>query len=74
MTLVIAARKSRSYFHAHEIVVITNQPLRQFLHKQDTIGKLVKWSIELSSFEYRDGSEEINAEQKIKEVESKHNS
>ena len=51
MALVVAARKLRPYFQAHKIVVVTNQPLRQILHKPDISGRLVKWSVELSEFD-----------------------
>ena len=51
MALVVAARKLRPYFQAHKIVVVTNQPLRQILHKPDFSGRLVKWSVELNEFD-----------------------
>ena len=91
MTLVVAARKLRPYFQAHEIVVVTNQLLRQILHKSDISGRLIRWSVELSEFDisyylkyaikahalvgfindYNEESEEMDAEQKIKEAEKK---
>ncbi|XP_077240348.1 uncharacterized protein LOC143881245 [Tasmannia lanceolata] len=49
----MAARKLRPYFQAHTIKVLTNQPLRQVLHKPDTSGRLVKWAVELSEFDIR---------------------
>lgn len=51
LALVVAARKLRPYFQAFPISVITNQPLRQTLHKPDASGRLVKWAIELSEFD-----------------------
>ncbi|XP_077222178.1 uncharacterized protein LOC143856020 [Tasmannia lanceolata] len=51
--LVMAARKLRPYFQAHTIKVLTDQPLRQVLHKLDTSGRLVKWAVELSEFDIR---------------------
>ncbi|XP_077215675.1 uncharacterized protein LOC143850303 [Tasmannia lanceolata] len=48
--LIMAARKLRSYFQAHTIKVLTDQPLKQVLHKPDTSGRLVKWVVELSEF------------------------
>ncbi|XP_077242412.1 uncharacterized protein LOC143882919 [Tasmannia lanceolata] len=51
--LVTAARKLRPYFQAHTIKVLTDQPLRQVLHKPDTSGRLVKWAVELSEFDIR---------------------
>ena len=46
--LVVASRKLRPYFQAHTIRVLTDQPLRQVLHKPEASGRLLKWSIELS--------------------------
>ncbi|XP_077241592.1 uncharacterized protein LOC143882069 [Tasmannia lanceolata] len=46
----MAARKLRPYFKAHTIKVLTDQPLRQVLHRPDTSGQLVKWAVELSEF------------------------
>ncbi|XP_059638806.1 uncharacterized protein LOC132281085 [Cornus florida] len=50
-SLVLFARKLRPYFQAHRIVVLTDQPLRQVFHKQETSGRLMKWSIELGKFD-----------------------
>ncbi|XP_062103781.1 uncharacterized protein LOC133814891 [Humulus lupulus] len=49
--LVVASRKLRPYFHAHAIEVLTDSPLRQVLHKPDTLGRMIKWLIELSQFD-----------------------
>ena len=51
LALVVAAQKLRPYFQAFLVSVITNQPLRQTLHKPDASGRLVKWAIELSEFD-----------------------
>ena len=51
LTLVIAMRKLRPYFHSHPILVLTNYLLRQVLQKLDALGRLLKWAIELSQFE-----------------------
>ena len=48
---MVAARKLRPYFQAFPVSVITNQPLRQTLHKPDASGRLVKWAIKLSEFD-----------------------
>ena len=48
---MVAAEKLRPYFQAFPVSVITNQPLRQILHKPDASGRLVKWAIELSEFD-----------------------
>ncbi|KAK3009265.1 hypothetical protein RJ639_013830 [Escallonia herrerae] len=49
--LLIAARKLRSYFQSHTIIVLTDKPLRRILHKPDLSGRLVPWSIELGEFD-----------------------
>ncbi|XP_077251808.1 uncharacterized protein LOC143891038 [Tasmannia lanceolata] len=49
--LIMTARKLRPYFQAHTIKVLTDQPLRQVLHRPDTSGRLVKWTVELSEFD-----------------------
>ena len=46
--LVHAARKLRPYFHAHEVTVLTNQPLKHFLQKPDASGRMIKWAVELT--------------------------
>ncbi|GFZ01910.1 hypothetical protein Acr_15g0005190 [Actinidia rufa] len=51
LALVTSARRLRPYFQAHTIVVLTDQPLKKVLHKPETSGRLVKWSIELSQFD-----------------------
>ena len=49
-TLLITARKLHHYFQAHPIVVLTDQPLKPFLQRPNTSGRLLKWSIKLSEF------------------------
>ncbi|CAL9017764.1 unnamed protein product [Prunus brigantina] len=51
LALVTSARRLRPYFQAHQITVLTNQPLRQVLQKPETSGRLVKWAIELGEFD-----------------------
>lgn len=46
-SLVVAACKLQIYFAAHTIVVYTNAPLKQILHKMDQSRRMLKWSIEL---------------------------
>ncbi|GFY91230.1 hypothetical protein Acr_07g0014260 [Actinidia rufa] len=51
--LMIAARKLCHCFQAHSIIVLIDQPLKQILQRPtrpDTLGRLLKWSIELSEF------------------------
>ena len=53
LALVIVARKLRSYFQDHTIEVPTEFPMKQVLHKPETSGRLMKWSIELTEFDIR---------------------
>ena len=48
LALVTAARNLRPYFQAHTIEVPTEFPMKQVLHKPETLGRLMKWAIELS--------------------------
>ena len=50
-----AAQKLRPYFQAHPIVILTNQPLRNILHKLNLSRRMLQWAIELSEYgiEYR---------------------
>ena len=51
LALVTTARKLRPYFQAHTIEVPTEYPMKQVLHKPETSGRLMKWTIELSEFD-----------------------
>ncbi|KAH9751207.1 Ribonuclease H [Citrus sinensis] len=51
LALVVSARRLRPYFQAHEVIVLTNQPLKQTLAKPDVSGRLVKWAVELGEFD-----------------------
>lgn len=50
LALRTAARKLRPYFQVHPITVLTNQPLRNVLHKPDISGRMLQWAIELSEY------------------------
>lgn len=50
LALRTAAQKLRPYFQAHPITVLTNQPLRNVLHKPDILGKMLQWVIGLSEY------------------------
>ncbi|XP_052203478.1 uncharacterized protein LOC127808828 [Diospyros lotus] len=49
-SLVIASRKLRPYFQAHQISVMTKHLLKQILQKPNSSGRLLKWDIELAQF------------------------
>ena len=48
--LIMASRKLRHYFQAHEIIVITRFPFQRILPYPEATAKIVEWVIELSSF------------------------
>lgn len=50
LALVVTARRLRPYFQTYEVIVRTDQPIRQVLQKPDLAGRMVKWSIELSEY------------------------
>ena len=50
LALRMAAQKLRPYFQAHPIIVLTNQPLRNVLHKSNISGRMLQWAIELSEY------------------------
>ena len=53
LVLVTAARKLRPYFQAYTIEVPTEYPMKQVLHKPETSGRLMKWTLELSEFDIK---------------------
>ncbi|KAL8134606.1 hypothetical protein AgCh_009579 [Apium graveolens] len=53
LALVMASRKLRPYFQAHQIEVLTNQPLRNIIHSPKASGRLIKWAIELGEFDIK---------------------
>lgn len=48
--LLMASRKLRHYFQAHEITMVTRLSLQRILHNPDATGRIVEWALELSSF------------------------
>jgi hypothetical protein len=49
--VLIAFRKLRHYFQAHEISVVSSFPLRVVLHNPNATGNIAKWAAELAEFE-----------------------
>ncbi|GJX40260.1 reverse transcriptase domain-containing protein [Tanacetum coccineum] len=47
LALVSASKRLKRYFHAHTIIVITDQPIKQMLSNSEVTGRLLKWSFEL---------------------------
>lgn len=48
--LLMASRKLRHYFQAHEITIVTRFLLQRVLQNPDATGRIVEWALELSSF------------------------
>ena len=48
---VVAARKLRPYFQAHSVTVLTSFPLRQFMQRLDSSGRLALWALELTQYD-----------------------
>ena len=44
LALVTTARKLRPYFQDHTIEVPIEYPMKQVLHKSETLGRLMKWA------------------------------
>jgi hypothetical protein len=47
-TIIMSARKLRHYFEAHNIIVLTNQPLNDIFSSRDSSERISKWAIKLS--------------------------
>ena len=41
----------RPYFQANPILVMTDQPIKKSMNKQEAAGRMVQWAIELSQFD-----------------------
>ncbi|GKU99600.1 hypothetical protein SLEP1_g12423 [Rubroshorea leprosula] len=54
--LVYTARKLRTYFQSHQIVVYTDFPLKKILQKPELSGRLIRWSVELNAAANVEGS------------------
>ena len=53
LTLKNVAQKLHPYFQTHQVIVLTNQPLRVTLHKPDLSRRMLKWAIELSEYKIK---------------------
>jgi hypothetical protein len=45
-------RKLRHYFQSHKIKVVSSFPLEEILRSRDTVGHIVKWSVEMGKFDF----------------------
>jgi hypothetical protein len=48
--ILMASRKLRHYFQAHQVIVVTLYPLGHILRNREGTGRMVKWAIELAEF------------------------
>ena len=49
--LVTTARKLKSYFQAHTIIVLTDLPLRRAMSSLEAARRMALWVVELSEFD-----------------------
>ncbi|XP_057760018.1 uncharacterized protein LOC130980342 [Arachis stenosperma] len=53
LALLTSSRRLKQYFQGHQVVVRTDQRIRQVLQKPDLAGRMMTWSIELSQYDIR---------------------
>ncbi|XP_057756348.1 uncharacterized protein LOC130975594 [Arachis stenosperma] len=53
LALLTSSRRLKQYFQSHQVVVRTDQAIRQVLQKPDLAGRMMTWSIELSQYDIR---------------------
>ncbi|XP_057744680.1 uncharacterized protein LOC130962489 [Arachis stenosperma] len=53
LALLTSSRRLKRYFQSHQVVVRTDQGIRQVLQKPDLAGRMMTWSIELSQYDIR---------------------
>ncbi|XP_025661836.1 uncharacterized protein [Arachis hypogaea] len=51
LALLVSSRRLRQYFQSHQVVVKTDQGIRQVLQKPDLAGRMMTWAIELSQYD-----------------------
>nr|XP_025628119.1 uncharacterized protein LOC112721264 [Arachis hypogaea] len=51
LALLISSRRLRQYFQGYQVVVRTDQGIRQVLQKPDLAGRMMTWAIELSQYD-----------------------
>ena len=50
-TLVTVARKLKSYFQAHTVVVLMDKPLHKVMGSPEAAGRIALWAVKLSKFD-----------------------
>ncbi|XP_057756151.1 uncharacterized protein LOC130975360 [Arachis stenosperma] len=53
LALLTSSRRLKQYFQGHQVVIRTDQGIRQVLQKPDLAGRMMTWSIELSQYDIR---------------------
>ncbi|XP_056691775.1 uncharacterized protein [Spinacia oleracea] len=53
LALVTAAKKLRHYFETHQIVVMTNYPIKSVMRRPELTGRMEKWTMALGSFDIK---------------------
>ncbi|XP_057730557.1 uncharacterized protein LOC130945880 [Arachis stenosperma] len=53
LALLTFSRRLKQYFQSHQVVVRTDQGIRQVLQKPDLAERMMTWSIELSQYDIR---------------------
>ncbi|CAL1407455.1 unnamed protein product [Linum trigynum] len=51
LAVVTAARKLRPYFQGHQVIVLSNLPLKKILKGMDVSGRMTKWAVVLSEYD-----------------------
>jgi hypothetical protein len=49
--ILVTSHKLRHYFQSHKIKVVSSFPLGEIPRSRDTVGCIVKWSVELGEFD-----------------------
>jgi hypothetical protein len=45
------SHKLRHYFPSHKIKLVSSFPLGEILHSRDTVGRIIKWLVDLGEFD-----------------------
>ncbi|XP_056695833.1 uncharacterized protein [Spinacia oleracea] len=53
LALVTAAKKLRHYFETHQIVVMTNYPIKSVMRRPELTGRMEKWTMALGRFDIK---------------------
>ena len=50
LTVIISVRRLHPYFDAHQVIVLTDLPLRSILQSPDASDRMMKYALELSGY------------------------